>query len=148
MKKLLLLLFMLLGTSAQADESFNKVLSQYEELHQAFFENKLEKVHESAKKVLSSLEAIKDEKLAKPLTYTRKKLQEVSTAKTLEEGHEAFNTVSQGILLVLEKHAPNGDYARYYCPMVKKYWIQNVSQSEKVMNPYASSTMPHCGGKK
>ena len=63
----------------------------------------------------------------------------------IKESKEAMNTVSQGMLVVLEKHAPNKDYARFYCPMVKKYWIQNKTKIKKVMNPYASSSMPHCG---
>jgi hypothetical protein len=66
----------------------------------------------------------------------------------IESNKKSFNTVSQGILVVLDKYSHNKNYARYFCPMVKKYWIQNISKSEKVMNPYASTTMPHCGAKK
>mgnify|MGYP000002837158 FL=1 len=97
---------------------------------------------------MEEIEAIKDEKIAKTLNYTKKKLGEISKSDDIKVNKEAMNTVSQGILVVLEKHAPNKNYARYYCPMVKKYWIQNITKSEEVVNPYAGDYMPHCGVKK
>ena len=130
-----------------ANDAFNKVLVKYEGLHKSFFDNDIAKIKINAKAVLEEIEAIKDEKIAKTLNYTKKKLSEISKSDDIKANKEAMNTVSQGILVVLEKHAPNKNYARYYCPMVKKYWIQNISDSEKVMNPYASDSMPHCGGK-
>ncbi|MDA8793055.1 hypothetical protein N9N67_07410 [Bacteriovoracaceae bacterium] len=128
--------------------SFNKVLMKYEKLHQSFFENDLSKIKESSKILLSNIEAIKDDKISKTLNYTKKKLEEIIASEDLEKNQEAMNIVSQGILVVLEKQFPNKNYARYYCPMVNKYWIQYLSKSEKVMNPYASKSMPHCGEKK
>lgn len=130
------------------NKSFDKVLVKYESLHKAFFDNDAKKIKVNAKAVLDEIEAIKDEKIAKTLNYTKKKLTEISASDDIKASQEAMNTVSQGLLVVLEKHAPNKSYARYYCPMVKKYWIQNISESEKVMNPYASDSMPHCGAKK
>ena len=130
------------------NDAFNKVLVKYEGLHKSFFDNDVAKIKANAKAVLEEIEAIKDEKIAKTLTYTKKKLGEISKSDNIQTSKEAMNTVSQGLLVVLEKHAPNKSYARYYCPMVKKYWIQNVSDSEKIMNPYASDSMPHCGTRK
>jgi hypothetical protein len=130
------------------NEAFDKTLGSYEKLHKAFFDNDLEKVKSSAGELLASIDAIKDEKIGKTLDYTKKKLSELKEAKSLDDGKDRFGVISRGLLVVLEKHAPNKSYAKYYCPMVKKYWIQNITVSEKVMNPYASSSMPHCGEKK
>ncbi len=124
---------------------FNKALIKYEGLHQAFFDNNLAKIKSNAKEVLEELKNIQNEKINKTLIYTKKKLGEISMSDDIKESKEAMNTVSQGMLVVLEKHAQNKDYARFYCPMVKKYWIQNKTKIKKVMNPYASSSMPHCG---
>ena len=96
----------------------------------------------------AAISEIKDPEILKLLDYTQKKLPELQNSNDLDQSKEAMNVISQGILNVLEKHAPNKNYARYYCPMVKKYWIQNIKDSEKVMNPYASASMPHCGSKK
>lgn len=159
MRKLLFtFLVLLLTTSAMAEmnghkhghqnKKFDDVLVKYESLHKAFFDNNTNDVKAKASEVLAEIEKIKDEKIVKTLTYTKKKLKEISESNDAKANKEAMNTVSQGLLVVLEKHAPNKSYSRYYCPMVKKYWIQNISKSEKVMNPYASSSMPHCGAKK
>ncbi len=143
-------LFLVLTSNSlfAADPAFDRALAGYEKLHQAFFDRDLSKVHESAKGVLKQIEDIKDEKMIKTLTYTKKKLESLVNVDTLEKGQADFNTISQGLLVVLEKESPNNNYSRYYCPMVKKYWIQNIKESEKVMNPYASDSMPHCGEKK
>lgn len=149
MKKLLLITLLISSIAfAQAENpAFNEVLVKYESLHQSFFENDNAKIKTNAKVLLNEMEAIKDDKIVKTLSYTKKKLNEITMSDDIKANKEAMNTISQGLLVVLEKHAPNKNYARYYCPMVKKYWIQNISKSEKVLNPYASASMPHCGGK-
>lgn len=130
------------------NKEFNKVLESYELLHQAFFENDNEKVQNQAKKLASTIDEIKDQKISETLSFTKKKLIEVAGNLDLEANKIAFGTISHGLLIVLEKHAPNKNYQGYYCPMVKKYWIQNISKSKDTMNPYKSETMPGCGGPK
>lgn len=132
----------------KSNEAFNNVLKKYEELHSAFFENKIEAINKLAKDLIVEIDKIEDEKIAKTLTYTKKKLKEISEKDNIETKRDAMDTVSQGLLVVLEKHAPNKNYSRYYCPMLKKYWIQNITKSEEVVNPYAGDYMPHCGVKK
>ena len=48
------------------NKKFNKVLKSYEKLYQAFFDNDNKKVKKQAKKVLKSIENIKDEKRGTP----------------------------------------------------------------------------------
>lgn len=146
--KLLSILLFCVSFSVLGNENFDKVLSHYELLHKAFFANDLSQVKEAAKKVRSAIGEIKDEKIQKILAFSVKKLELIEKSDDLSSSQKAFDTASQGILVVLEKQAPNSSYARYYCPMVKKYWIQNISESEVVENPYASQSMPHCGEKK
>jgi len=151
--KIFILVAMLISSLSFANEAegkkkFNEVLSQYEKLHEAFFTNNSEKIVESAKSVLEKLNQIEDKQIQKKLNFSKKKLNEIISTKDAEKQKNAMNTVSQAFLVVLEKDIPNKNYARYYCPMEKKYWIQNVSETEKVQNPYASSTMPTCGVKK
>lgn len=145
----LIIMFSLLFTQLAfaSNSDFDKSLSSYEKLHQAFFDNDIKQIQKSAKLLLNNLNEIKDEKMVKTLNYSKKKLESISQSEDMEQSREAFNIVSQGLLVVLEKQSPNKKYSRYYCPMVKKYWIQNISESEKVMNPYASKSMPHCGSK-
>lgn len=152
MKKVMmsLLLSLLTLTSAYAGgdrEVFKSALSKYEKVYEAFFADNLEAAKKEAGLLNEELKKLTDEKVKKTLAFTQKKLEGLKTETQLREAHKAFNVISQGLLVVLEKHIPNKSYARYYCPMVKKYWIQNISESEKVMNPYAAKSMPHCGAR-
>ncbi len=161
MKKITLitLLFLVSGFISASDsfqkhkhgkenKEFDNVLKSYEKLHQSFFDNDNNKIKENAKVIITAIEKIKDDEIVKTLKYTKEKLHLVSKTDSLDENKKAFNIISQGLLVVLEKHAPNKNYLRYYCPMVQKYWIQNISKSEKTYNPYKSKSMPHCGGPK
>lgn len=127
--------------------AFNEALGAYEKVHQAFFDRDLKKAQESSGELAKALAKIKGEEVLKTLNFAQKKLQIIQKTNDIKEAHKSFNVVSQGMLVVLEKNLPNKGYARYYCPMVKKYWIQNITKSDKVMNPYASDSMPHCGAK-
>jgi hypothetical protein len=147
MKKLVLFILLFSNLAYGSNKNFDQALASYEKLHQSFFDNNLDSIKKNSTMLLKSIESIKDEKISKTLTYTKKKLGEISKSDNLENSKQAFDVVSRGLLVVLAKQAPNKSYAKYYCPMVKKYWIQNITESEKVMNPYASSSMPHCGSK-
>jgi hypothetical protein len=146
--KILLSLTFIFSASANNDTLvFEEALQSYEKAHNAFFKDDLEAAKKEAKAILNSLSKLEGEKVKKTLAFTQKKLEALQSESQLEEAHKAFNVISQGLLVVLEKQIPVKKYARYYCPMVKKYWIQNTSESEKVMNPYAAKSMPHCGAK-
>jgi predicted RNA-binding Zn-ribbon protein involved in translation (DUF1610 family) len=148
MKKLLLFILLVSNVTFAGNERFNNVLVSYERLHKAFFDNDIKKIQKSANNVLSGIKIIKNERISKTLNYTEKKLIEIIESSNIEESKEKLNIISQGLFVVLKKYAVNKNYVRYYCPMVKKYWIQNILKSKKIMNPYASVSMPHCGMKK
>ena len=135
------------NSSPQDKKAFSGALATYEKLHDAFFKNNLEDVKKVSTQLGKDLNKITGKEVSKALDSTRKKVKNLIKATNMETAHKDFNVVSQGMLMVLDRFIPNKTYARYYCPMVKKYWIQNISESDKVMNPYAADTMPHCGGK-
>lgn len=138
-----------MGSELKESESFNLVLTEYEKLNQAFISNKNQEVKKNAKSVIAAIDKVDDKTISKTLQFSKKKLEEILKSDDIKANQEAFNTVSQGIHVVLSKYAGNKKYARYYCPMVKKYWIQNIEKTkDKVYNPYASTTMPDCGSQK
>ena len=137
-----------LNIFASDQTDFNEALGKYEKLHDAFFKNDLKSVHKYSTELAQEISEINNKEVKKKLSYTLSKLAELEKTSDIDAAKKNMNIVSQGILVVLEKDLPNKDYARYYCPMVKKYWIQNVSKVEKVHNPYASESMPHCGERK
>lgn len=135
------------NSSPQDKKAFTKALSTYEKLHDAFFKNNLKDIQKYSGELAKELKKITGKEIAEKIEYTKKKVASLEKADSIEVAQKDFNVVSQGMLMVLDRFIPNKSYARYYCPMVKKYWIQNISESDKVMNPYAADTMPHCGGK-
>lgn len=150
MKKILVLasLFFLSNAFGSTDSQvFEKALQSYEKVHAAFYSDNLDQAKKEALALEKELGNLKDEKVTKTLAFTMKKISGLQKEGDIKQAHKAFNIISQGLLVVLEKHLPNKKYARYYCPMVEKYWIQNITESEKVMNPYAAKSMPHCGAK-
>ncbi len=140
-------IFMQVGLASEDNKVFAKALKDYEKVHSAFFKDDLEGAKKEASSLAKTLSTLTGEKVKKTLSFTQKKLEDLKGESDLAQAHKAFNVISQGLLVVLEKQIPVKNYARYYCPMVKKYWIQNTTDSEKVLNPYAAKSMPHCGGK-
>lgn len=55
-----------------------------------------------------------------------------------------FYELSKVLIPFSKKYKLAGVQA-YYCPMVKKTWLQN--QSDITYNPYMPKKMPHCGSK-
>jgi hypothetical protein len=149
MKFIIVITFMFMTSLLANDQAtFEDALKSYEQLHQSFFDGNLAKVNSNAKALMGKLLQLESSEIKSKLTYAQKKLNELEGAQDLEKAKDAMNIVSQALLIILEKDLPNKNYDRYYCPMVKKYWIQNVSKNDKVYNPYASQSMPHCGERK
>jgi len=119
------------------------VLIDYDQLHSAFFKNDIKMIKEGASALKKSLLKLKQ----KDMDYALKRLENLGESNDIKKAHEDFNIISQAILVLMDREDGVKSHSRYYCPMVKKYWIQNTTESEKVMNPYASSSMPHCGSK-
>jgi len=141
-------LFLLLVQGVHAKSSlFSDALKSYEKLNQAFLNNDIDEIKKESIVLKEKISKLDNTKALDTLKYSQKKLEFLQTNDDLDQAQEAFNIISQGMLVVLEKHLRDESYSRYYCPMVKKYWIQNITESTKVMNPYASKSMPHCGEK-
>ena len=97
--------------------------------------------------MITAIDAIDSKEIKKTLNFSKKKLGEISTSDNIRKNQEAFSTISQAFHVVLTKHAGNENYARYYCPMVKKYWLQNIKKTAgNTQNIYAAKSMPSCGG--
>lgn len=143
----LYLLSVSLLASSGDKEVFDKMLSHYEIMGDAFFKNDLKTVNQVAKELVKESKGLKEEKVLEVMKPTMTFLNSLTSEVKVDKAHKDFNVVSRNFLTILEKHLPNKSYGKYYCPMVQKYWIQNVTKNEKVMNPYAADTMPHCGGR-
>jgi len=133
-----------IALDAKGKKEVTFALKQYEGLHAAFFNYAAASVEENAKKLNQALAKISNPEVAKLLTFSRTKLGEIKQGNSREDNDQAYHLVSMALIHVMQKYDVGGDYQAYYCPMVKKKWIQNVALAKEVENPYAPN-MPHCG---
>ena len=91
-------------------------------------------------------------KLAKEMTQRLDKLvkalQKIQTAseglkvEDLKQAREGFGPLSEAMLSYVKEIGFSGDAYSFYCPMVKKSWLQEYDQ---IGNPYYGSKMFKCG---
>ena len=150
MKTFLLCLFLLSSLCEAYASPSGDSLKTYENLHQAFFKYDQKKILTLAKDLSDSLKKIEDEKVQKQLEKDNlyKYLESFSKAQNREIQNSLLNSISKKLFdILIEGDKENKEYSLYYCPMVKKYWLQNTIKISEVQNPYAPE-MPNCGSKK
>lgn len=122
------------------------VFEANESLHAAFFSYDAAEVQKAAKNVADKISGVKKSEIAKLLTYSAKKLNEITADKDEKANKEAYGVVSLALANIINKYDVGEKWNVYSCPMVKKKWIQNSAKKDEVANPYAAS-MPTCGSK-
>jgi hypothetical protein len=132
--------------SATEKKKLEAVYAANEELHKAFFKYDAKTVETKAQALAEAVAKIEDKELSKLLSFSQKKLKDITASKSREDNNKSYHTVSMALIHVLKKFDVGSTYAAYSCPMVKKKWVQNTKKMAKVHNPYAPE-MPHCGAK-
>lgn len=144
----------MMGKKKMVSGDINKqsavALEIYERLHEAFYNYNNQEVVSLSKQLSEKLSSISDKTIQQKLKNkkTRKYLDSIKLSENRSTNNSLFNLASKSIYEVLV--SGNGlakKYSQYYCPMVKKTWIQNSVKMTKVHNPYAPE-MPHCGALK
>ena len=122
------------------------VLKINERLHEAFFKYDAKKAELSARELKAAIEKIEDKQISKLLSFSKSKLDSIKASNEREENNQNYHLVSSALIHVVNSYDLGAEYNAYSCPMVKKKWLQNTSESSDVKNPYAAS-MPSCGSK-
>lgn len=154
MKKILILLFFILGfnsfakeaVGAKAKESMVKALVENEKLHMAFFNYDVKKIISSRDLLVKNLKVVKEKRIQTKLDKAISYLDKISKVNSKDQNNKYYHYANVYLIQLIEKYDFHKNYQPYYCPMVRKKWIQNISKIEKVHNPYDPS-MPHCGGR-
>ena len=76
------------------------------------------------------------------LQQLSKTIADVDQVDQMRKPFEEMTTILAGLQPDLKIQADE-----YYCPMVKKVWLQSTD-STKVQNPYMGKSMPECGEKR
>lgn len=132
--------------TTKAKDEILKVLELNEDLHQAFFKNGPRQIELKAQELTKAVKGISDPAIEKLLSHSRKQLEEIKAERDREENNQSYHQFSMALMYVLETYNIGNDYQAYYCPMVKKKWIQNSKKVTEVQNPYMPD-MPSCGTK-
>jgi hypothetical protein len=121
-----------------------RIFEANEALHAAFFEYDAEKVEKGAKAVSNAISNVSDEEIAKMLSFSHQRIKEIKAGSSREENNQNYHLFSMTLIHLLSDYDLGQPYNGYSCPMVKKKWVQNSVQKDKLKNPYAPE-MPHCG---
>jgi len=126
------------------DREIDELLPEYFKIQAALASDTTDGVEEAAQSL---------QKKAKSITTSEPELQAVQSqlveaskqiqAQDLETARNTFFSLSKPVLVYLNKfHAEKSRYARYYCGMAKKGWVQSDMD---IKNPYYGSSMLRCG---
>lgn len=127
-----------------AQKELQTLLTANDKLHQSFFHYDAKKATANAKKVAKLITQLKNSKIRKLLSFSVKKLEMISATHTKKENNKLMNTYWMALSHVIKMYDVGEGYNEFYCPMVKKFWVE---KSKDVHNPY-SAMMPSCGDRK
>lgn len=131
--------------SVSLKEQVTSLLEKNEQVHASMFNYKKEDLKKAVVTFKKRALEIKDKEVQKYLEPAIKASSELLKNKTKEEDNESYHRLSLALVKLVELYKIGSTYNIYYCPMVKKRWVQNSTKMRKVHNPYAPE-MPHCGG--
>ena len=129
--------------SSKVERELKDVLNSNEELLEAISHFDLQKIKLNAKRLSKRISNISDKKIAKLLNFSQSKLLELDEMSDKEKIMQNFNSFSMALIHILKEYEIS-DHNAFYCPMQKKKWVQNVSDSKTPRNPY-NGEMRDCG---
>ncbi len=153
--KIVLLLIVALSSLGQTERvklegnvksEIAKVFEANEKLYDEFFEYDGVKVQSAAISLKTEMSKISNPEISKLLQFANTKLEEIKEGNSKEDNFKAYNIISMALIHINSKYDFGKKYNSYYCPMVKKKWLQNDIKVSGVKNPYSDS-MRDCGSK-
>lgn len=130
--------------SMDVKSQLREVYRRNDKLYQLFVEEKYDQVEEQAKKVAEAIDDIENQDVTQLLNFTKKNLRDLEGELDVEVLQEAYSMISTALIHVLKTYDIGPGYNAYYCPMVKKRWVQNSMEVKEIQNPYDKS-MRMCG---
>ena len=133
-KSFLLLLSILNFAWAQSGDVNDKLLISYVEIQEKLASDDLTGAKNAASKALVATSSDKE---------LKKTFEQITKAKDLEAGREAFKAASKHVVESRKTNLP-AEYMIAYCPMAGAKWIQKKGD---LKNPYFGKEMLACGEK-
>lgn len=127
-----------------------QVISVYkanEQLRKAFYDYNAKLMEQKAQNTIKTIKALKKGHIKMMLEKEVHNLSKITSTSNRKSNNEYYAKFSRSLFDVLEKYSLEGKYQGYYCPMAKKFWVQDAKAVKVVENPYLPS-MKQCGVKK
>lgn len=116
------------------------IFNNYVEIGAALAHDQHSEAAEHAKNLRTTVSNSNNQKIKDELLPA---IESLSSSKDLEIARKSYEQLSAKLNSI--KNDLGIQASEYYCPMVKKTWLQKDS---KIMNPYAGKDMASCGEKK
>lgn len=134
------------STLSQSDLKVLKiVLKKNDELYNTLLKNDQKEAETSANLMSNVLKAAKSDAF-KILRERSASLKRISKSNSKDQNLRAYEDFIPSLVELVRKYRPDSNYQIYYCPMVKKNWIQDQRTNSTVKNVFAQD-MLECGGK-
>lgn len=121
------------------------ILKKNDDLYNVLLKNNQEDVEKSANIMSNILKAAKSQTF-QSLRESSSSLQKILKSNSKEQNLKFYENFVSPLVELVRKHQPDPNYQIYYCPMVKKNWIQDQRTNSTVKNVFAQE-MLECGGK-
>lgn len=138
---ILMLMFFSFATQISAESKLgSSIFNDYIKIGAALSQDQHSEAAKHAKEMKATVSQSNDEKVKSELLPA---IENLSSSKDLETARKSYEQLSLKLNSIKSDLGIQAD--EYYCPMVKKSWLQKDS---KVMNPYVGKDMASCGEKK
>lgn len=111
-----------------------------------FIKSDFKKAEAGAKEMIKVLDGLALGTEQKLLAKAKKGLDQIEEKASREINNKHFESVSKVLVSYLNQYKIDPKFQIFYCPMVRKRWIQDTKRYAKTHNAYDPG-MLHCGGK-
>jgi CHAT domain-containing protein len=125
-------------------------LAAYDQLHASYFEYNEENIIVRAKNLSDKIKLINEKMIVEEIKKdnVQKLIGAIKSKNSRSINNSLMDNISKRLNdIIVSKIDLGGQYGLFYCPMVEKYWLQNIKNMSQVHNPYAPE-MPDCGSQK
>jgi len=120
----------------------NFILLLNEKMHKSYFVYNENNIFTLAKNMNSEISKLKKSKLKSDLM--KNSLSKLKMGVSRKKANFIYHRFSLKLMKLVKKYNKLKTYREYYCPMVRKSWVQNILKIKEVQNPYAPN-MKNCG---
>jgi hypothetical protein len=142
-------------TRAVAHDNIPEMLDEYHSMQAALVDDDLDTTLDKAKELnLEIQDWVGDHPQSDP-NFANVQAMKTAVAALLaaqptdaDAIRNAFGQISDPLIAIVRANTDlKAQWSLYFCPMVKKYWLEPAAET-KVLNPYTGASMPGCGEKR